>query len=259
MALLGALCGGIAGGALLTGTIRASRRAREAIAFGLRANVGNILQLFNYRADLFVLNAVVSQGEVAVIKGFGGLPTLDTSGVEFKFGSITWADLRGHSVRSPLAVRATPAQLAPFGFNPLIEAISTYVSGAQLAHVSARDVANYEDSGINWRIAEGYGHMIAAHGAGLRVRLGCAVTRIPAARSIASTAAWFGAHQLVGSFSKRCSKNAIFGQPMFSSRSRSCKVLSGVSSKTSCPGIVSVWKTISRFTFLVTMSSPSIG
>ncbi|HEU0023318.1 MAG TPA: polysaccharide biosynthesis C-terminal domain-containing protein, partial [Thermoleophilaceae bacterium] len=39
-------------------------RAREAIAFGLRANLGNILQLFNYRADLFVLNAVVSQGEV---------------------------------------------------------------------------------------------------------------------------------------------------------------------------------------------------
>ena len=34
------------------------------MSFGLRANLGNILQLFNYRADLFVLNAVVSQGEV---------------------------------------------------------------------------------------------------------------------------------------------------------------------------------------------------
>jgi O-antigen/teichoic acid export membrane protein len=39
-------------------------RLRDAAAFGLRANVGNILQLFNYRADLFVLNAFVSQGEV---------------------------------------------------------------------------------------------------------------------------------------------------------------------------------------------------
>jgi monoamine oxidase len=69
--------------------------------------------------------------------------------------------------------------LAPDGrFNPLIDAISSYVSGAQLAHVSARDVANYEDSGINWRIAEGYGHVIAAHGAGLRVWFGCPVTRI---------------------------------------------------------------------------------
>ena len=27
---------------------------------------------------------------------------------EFKFGSITWSDLRGHAVRSPIAVRATP-------------------------------------------------------------------------------------------------------------------------------------------------------
>src|SRR5205814_10510166 len=31
---------------------------------------------------------VVNQGEVAVIKSYVGLPTLDTSGPEFKFGSI---------------------------------------------------------------------------------------------------------------------------------------------------------------------------
>ncbi len=81
----------------------------------------------------------------------------------------------------PDAAPDVPAShfLDPDGrFNPLIDAISTYVSGAQLAQVSARDVANYDDSGINWRIAEGYGHAIAAHGAGLRVRLGCAVMRI---------------------------------------------------------------------------------
>ena len=39
-------------------------RVRAAAAFGIRANVANVLQLFNYRADLFVLNAFVSQGEV---------------------------------------------------------------------------------------------------------------------------------------------------------------------------------------------------
>ena len=52
-------------GAAPVGWLRdAAARLRDAAAFGLRANLGNILQLFNYRADLFVLNAFVSQGEV---------------------------------------------------------------------------------------------------------------------------------------------------------------------------------------------------
>jgi regulator of protease activity HflC (stomatin/prohibitin superfamily) len=38
---------------------------------------------------------VVNQGEVAVIKGYVGLPTLDTSGPEFKFGSIVQPGHRG--------------------------------------------------------------------------------------------------------------------------------------------------------------------
>jgi monoamine oxidase len=63
-------------------------------------------------------------------------------------------------------------------WNPLIDAISTFVSGAQLAQISARDIARYHDSGVNWRVVEGYGHTIAAHGDGLRVRFNCAVTRI---------------------------------------------------------------------------------
>jgi O-antigen/teichoic acid export membrane protein len=39
-------------------------RAKEAVSFGLRANVSNVLQLLNYRADLFVLNAVASSADV---------------------------------------------------------------------------------------------------------------------------------------------------------------------------------------------------
>jgi regulator of protease activity HflC (stomatin/prohibitin superfamily) len=38
---------------------------------------------------------VVQQGEVAVIKSYVGLPTLDTSGAEFKFGSIVQPGHRG--------------------------------------------------------------------------------------------------------------------------------------------------------------------
>lgn len=39
-------------------------RLRAAIGFGLRANLSNVLQMLNYRADLFVLNAVASQADV---------------------------------------------------------------------------------------------------------------------------------------------------------------------------------------------------
>jgi monoamine oxidase len=63
-------------------------------------------------------------------------------------------------------------------WNALLDAVSTYYSGARLALVSARDLARYDDDGINWRVRAGYGHVVAAHGAGLPVELDCAVTRI---------------------------------------------------------------------------------
>src|SRR5258705_1327660 len=47
-------------------------------------------------------------------------------------------------------------------WNNLINAVSTYVSGAELDRVSVRDFSRYHDSGVNWRVAEGYGTMIAA-------------------------------------------------------------------------------------------------
>jgi len=69
--------------------------------------------------------------------------------------------------------------LEPDGrWNALLDAISGYYSGAQLARVSARDLGRYADDGVNWRVAEGYGATIAAHGAGLDVALDSAVTRI---------------------------------------------------------------------------------
>jgi monoamine oxidase len=66
--------------------------------------------------------------------------------------------------------------LEPRGrWNALINAVSTYVSGAELDRVSARDFDRYADSGVNWRVVEGYGTVIAAHGRGLPVILGCPV------------------------------------------------------------------------------------
>ena len=62
--------------------------------------------------------------------------------------------------------------------NPLIDAVSTYYSGAELAKISARDLALYEDSGVNWRVREGYGAVIAALADGLPIRTSCPVQAI---------------------------------------------------------------------------------
>ena len=75
--------------------------------------------------------------------------------------------------------RAASTFLEPGGrWNPLIDAVSTYYSGAELEFVSSRDLARYEDTGVNWRIFEGYGTVVAAHGGELQVKLDCEVTRI---------------------------------------------------------------------------------
>jgi len=69
--------------------------------------------------------------------------------------------------------------LEPGGrWNALLDAISGYYSGAELARISARDLGRYADDGVNWRIAEGYGATIVAHAAGLDVALDSVVTRI---------------------------------------------------------------------------------
>ena len=69
--------------------------------------------------------------------------------------------------------------LTPGGrWNNLINAIATYISGAELDRLSIRDFDNFEDTGVNWRIVEGYGATIAACGDSLPVKLNCPVQRI---------------------------------------------------------------------------------
>lgn len=63
-------------------------------------------------------------------------------------------------------------------FNPLFNAVSSYVNGVELNHVSVQDTNRYADTGVNWRITEGYGAAVAAQAAGLPSRLGCPVTLI---------------------------------------------------------------------------------
>jgi monoamine oxidase len=63
-------------------------------------------------------------------------------------------------------------------WNPMIDAISTYVNGSELDRVSISDMDAYEDTEINWRIRRGYGALMAAYGAPCPLALNTQVTLI---------------------------------------------------------------------------------
>jgi monoamine oxidase len=63
-------------------------------------------------------------------------------------------------------------------WNPMIDAISTYVNGSELESVSIIDTHAYHDTGINWRVRQGYGALMAAYGASCPLALNCQVTLI---------------------------------------------------------------------------------
>lgn len=74
--------------------------------------------------------------------------------------------------------RAAASLVAPGRWTPLIDAVSSWMNGTELDQLSVIDFGRYADSGVNWRVAEGYGALVAEHGAGLDVRLGCTVSVI---------------------------------------------------------------------------------
>src|SRR4051794_21642104 len=63
-------------------------------------------------------------------------------------------------------------------WNPMIDAISTYINGCELDQVSILDMDAYEDTEINWRVRRGYGALVAAYGASCPLVLDCEVTLI---------------------------------------------------------------------------------
>jgi monoamine oxidase len=63
-------------------------------------------------------------------------------------------------------------------WNPMIDALSSYINGCELDTVSILDMDAYEDTEINWRVRRGYGAMIAAYGASCPLALNCAVSLI---------------------------------------------------------------------------------
>jgi monoamine oxidase len=88
------------------------------------------------------------------------------------FGRISEA------ARQPHDVAAADLLERDNRWNGLIRSVLSYISGGDAEQVSVRDLENYEDTEVNWRVVPGLGAAIAQHGAGLNVLLEAAVTRV---------------------------------------------------------------------------------
>jgi monoamine oxidase len=74
----------------------------------------------------------------------------------------------------PLASLVAPGSR----WNQLLDASSCWGNGAELDRVSVRDWVRYEDSGVNWRLGEGYGRLFETLARDLPVTLSTPVSRI---------------------------------------------------------------------------------
>jgi monoamine oxidase len=80
----------------------------------------------------------------------------------------------------PASDRAADALLADDPWNAYLDAVSGFINGAQLAHLSVADYLAYDaaDTNVNWRLPEGYGALVAEAATALPVALGTPVERI---------------------------------------------------------------------------------
>lgn len=63
-------------------------------------------------------------------------------------------------------------------WNPMIDAISSYINGCETDRLSILDFDAYDDTNLNWRVRRGYGALMAAYGAPLPLAFNCDVTLI---------------------------------------------------------------------------------
>lgn len=95
------------------------------------------------------------------------------------FAALDAFFMRTHAASQAAQDSAAADYLEPGNrWNPMIDAVSTYINGCELDQVSVKDFEEYEDTEINWRVPRGYGALIAAYGARCNVALNCNVTLI---------------------------------------------------------------------------------
>ncbi len=78
----------------------------------------------------------------------------------------------------PAADLFEPATSPEGRWNARMDAISGALNGAGFASISTLDHAAWRDSGVNWRVVEGLGRLVAALGSNLPVVLDCPVSHI---------------------------------------------------------------------------------
>lgn len=84
------------------------------------------------------------------------------------------AEAAGRGEEGPASIQFEP----DCRWNPRIDAISGALNGARFAEVSILDYDAYRDTGVNWRVVEGYGRLVERLGAGAPVVLDCPVSRV---------------------------------------------------------------------------------
>lgn len=103
-----------------------------------------------------------------------------TPAEQAQFGQA-WSDFEARVARAAEGGQDRPASdlfLPGDRWNARMDAISGALNGARFAEVSTLDQAAYSDTGVNWRLVEGYGTLIATLGEALPVVLNCPVERI---------------------------------------------------------------------------------
>ena len=63
-------------------------------------------------------------------------------------------------------------------WNPMIDAVSTYVNGVELDRLSVKDFDNYHDTEVNYRIERGYGSLFEKLSEGLPIAFDCAAAAV---------------------------------------------------------------------------------
>ncbi|SHG11664.1 monoamine oxidase [Kaistia soli DSM 19436] len=95
--------------------------------------------------------------------------------------ATAWSALEDRLAANPPSSDRAADALEPHGeWNAYCQSLSGYMNGTPLDHLSIADFLAYENAATdaNWRVYEGYGHLIAASLPAVRLRLSCPVRRV---------------------------------------------------------------------------------
>jgi len=97
---------------------------------------------------------------------------------QFRLASEAFHERLERAAENPLDTAAADWLEPGNRWNPLIDAVSSYVSGTELSRLSVHDTEDYLDTEQNWRVRPGYGALVAALGTASGVATNAAVRSV---------------------------------------------------------------------------------